>query len=242
MNNQTNTTQGTNVEHLFANSIQDHPKTFNLMLKAVGIPKNTKPTEYEVVGGSKRKADVEISFNTKPPIRVNIKSFKGAGYNHVERRGFLTFCERNQISKSDTEFLKKLWLRKAASSRRELVEYCERERVIKIFSTIEPANSALLGNDHPQFLALYSMDRSLWRIYHMTTQVMPLLRANSVSFTSRSSNIEIGNYIVIQRKGSSKGESGTDPLHISHGSNNVQVKMRVRRFFEDVEPIAWYQF
>ncbi len=245
MNNKSNTQEGSNVEHLFANSIQDHSSTFNAIKLSLDISQSAKVKSIDVVGDRKRKADVEIIFeNDKiPPIRVNIKSFKGVGYNHIERRRLDEFCKRNQISKSDTDFLIELWLRKARSnnSHRKLVDDSERDRVRKIFSGIEPAASALLGNDHPQILALFNVLESKWHIYNLNKQVLPLIRQCTVGFTSKSANITIGEYIVIQRKGSSRGESGSDPFTITHGSNNAQIKMRVKNFFYKVKPIAWYQ-
>lgn len=91
--------------------------------------------------------------------------------------------------------------------------------------------SALCGNGHPQILALFSVEDSLFHIYNMKTQVEPLVRTNHIGFTSKSSNIMIGRYIVVQRKGSSK----------DHAHNDVQVKMRVKKFFNEIEPLCYYQ-
>ncbi len=72
----------------------------------------------------------------------------------------------------------------------------------------------------------------------MQRQVIPLMVSDQIDFTSRSSNITIGKYIVIQRKGSRMGKSGSDPMSIDHGSNHVQIKMRVKKFFENIEPVS----
>ncbi len=247
MNNQSNTYQGINVEHLFANSIFDHPDAWNRILESIGYNEAIGATTpiIEVVGGSKRKTDVVIDFKNDrdlAPIRVSIKSFSDAGYNHIERRPLPDFCQRNQISKPYYNFLEHLWLRKAKNSKTaKLVEQNEEAQVRNIFRAIEPGISAVLGNDYPQILALYSNDLRKWHLYNMDKQVTPLIRTKVISFTARSSNIQIGDYVVIQRKGSAAGESGTDPNHISHGSNHVQIKMWVKKFFDRVEPVSWYQ-
>ena len=238
MNNQTNTSQGTNAEHLLANSLLHHPQTFKALLESQNIP-NAKPLEPEIVGGNKRKTDVQISFaGGEPPFRFNVKSFT-AGYNHLERRALDKFCERNQIKKKDFEFLKGLWLRKAAEGG-DLVKYEEREKVKKIFASVEPAISALVGNDYPQFFALFSIKDDTWKIYDMK-KVIDIVRGKSeIGFTVRSANIEVGRYVVIQRKGSAK-ESKKDITDINHKANDVQMKMRVKAFYNEQKPIASYE-
>ena len=121
------------------------------------------------------------------------------------------------------------------------MDYPERERIGKIFSNIEPALSSLLGHDHPQILALYSVNQSKFHFYDMNKQVLPLVRVAEIRFTAIAANIAIGDYIVLQRKGSAKGEAGNDIGDILHRANNIQIKMKVKRFFNDVEPISWYQ-
>ncbi len=231
--NITNTNQGINVEYLLRNSIDDHQRAFSKLKLAVGVHAHARPNAIEVVGGSKRKADVEIRFPNRPPVRVSVKSFRLAGYNHIERGSLETFFAKNQLLRADQEFISMLFERKSNRARGNLVEPEERVRIRKIFSRIEPGVAALLGNDHPQFLALYSIEHARFHIYHMNTQVEPLVRTEKIGFTSRSSNIEIGEYIVFQRKGSKKEPGGRD--------NDYQLKMRVRRFFDEVEPLAHYE-
>ena len=242
MINKTNTYQGTDVEHLFANSILECPRAWQSIKAAVGDYDNAIEKMPEVVGGNKRKADVLIEFEKHPPIRVSVKSFQPPGYNHIERRKLPDFCTRNQISKADTEFLTHIWLRKAKNDGKGLLVLPrEQERIQEIFSTIEPGISALVGNDHPQILALYNKKESQWHLYDMNEQVLPLVRGQNIEFTSQASNIQIGKYIVIQRKGSSKGEGGSlDLMSLDHGSNNVQIKMKVGRFYNEVAPISCY--
>lgn len=243
MNNQQNTVQGTINEHLFANSIFDHQEAWGAILDSIGCGnlKNVA-AKAQIIGGNKRKGDVEINFESQAaPIRATVKSFN-VGYNHLERRNLRVFCERNQISKADADFLEKIWLRKARNSGQGLlVEDNERARVKRIFEPIEPGVSAVLGNDHPQIMVLFHTPSSKFYLYNVQTQVLPLIRGQEVGFTSKSSNIELGSYIVVQRKGSMQGESGTDPYHIDHGSNHVQIKMKVGTFIRKVAPVTWYQ-
>ena len=159
MNNRTNTHQGTKFENLFADTILDQPQAWQAILESIGhgILLFHENASADVIGGKHRKGDVNIKFvqAATPTIRATIKSFSSGGYNHLERRNLIEFCDRNQISKSDTHFLKDLWLRKALNSKKgKLVESSEQDRVRVIFSSIEPAVSAVLGNDHPQIMGL----------------------------------------------------------------------------------------
>lgn len=243
MNNQTNTHQGTNVEHLLANSLLDHPRAWQGILESIGQGHLAQQqATVAVIGGNKRKGDVVVTFPSDTPIRVTVKSFSGAGYNHLERRNLEGFCNRNQISVADTAFLTKIWLRKAKNSGKgQLVQDGEYPRVRKIFDEVEPAVSSILGNDHPQIMALYSVQDSTFHLYNIEKQVLPLLRNKQISITGRGGNIAIGNYIVIQRKGSAAGESGLDIYAIRHGSNHIQIKMKTGKFFNEVEPASWYK-
>ena len=245
MNNQANTRRGKEAEDLFAKTISDNPHAFKAMCESLGIPADAETKKIDPIGEKHRKTDVEITFKNAsiPSIRVSIKRFKDSGYNHLERRKFLDFCKRNQFSIADINFLKDLWLRKARNSKtQKLVEDNEKERVKKIFSRVEPSASAILGNDHPQILALYNVHELEWYIYHIGNQVLDNIRNSEIDFTSRSSNIAIGDYIAIQRKGSAKGERGDNPFtNIEHGANDVQIKMKIKKFCNDVEPLASYK-
>lgn len=242
MNNRTNTHQGMNVEHLFANSILDHPRALRAIMESIGIPPDEIPCEDpQVIGSGKRKTDVEISFESgRAAMRVSVKSFK-AGYNHLERRPLKAFCERNQIRKADQKFLEGIWIRKSKNDGKGRLVYLEeRDEIRKIIKRIEPGVSALLGNDHPQVFAAFNLEESKWSLYNMANQVVPLVRSDYISVTSRGGNIEIGDYIVIQRKGSRRGENGHHIHSLEHGSNHVQIKMRLKNFVNDVNPDAYY--
>lgn len=242
MVNQANTNQGTSIEHLFANSITYHPKCFDLIKKACGIPKKAELIkDMEVIGATKRKTDVEGDFgNSHPLLRVSIKSFTSAGYNHLERRGLRRFCAASQIKKADCVFLEKIIIRKALKGG-DLVYQNERNKVRKIFSRLEVGASAIKGNDHPQILALFSVNTNRWHCYDIDRQIIPAIRQTNIGFTPRSGNIELCEYIVLQRNGSQQGEKGIDLSSIEHRANDVQLKIRVKKLFNEIEPMAWYQ-
>ncbi len=246
MNNKTNTEQGTEVEQLFSDSIFEHHVALNNMLESIGYDEAIgKDAWISVIGGAKRKTDVVIDFGANielAPVRVTIKSFSGGGYNHLERRPLSAFCARNQISDPDQKFLEKLILRKATAEdkRRALVEKREQARIREIFEDIEPGISAIRGNDYPQILALYSIDLGKWRLYNICQQVEPLVSTRAISFTPQGSNIQFGDYVVIQRKAGDKSTRFSLD-DIRHPANDVQIKMRVKKFFDEVEPVSCYQ-
>lgn len=75
----------------------------------------------------------------------------------------------------------------------------------------------------------------------MEKQVIPLAGDSNISFTKRSNNIQIGDYVVIQRKGSKRESKGIPIDSLKHKANDVQIKMHIKKFFNEVGPIAWYQ-
>ncbi len=247
MNNKSNTHQGTNVEHLFANSILDHPVALNNILESIGYDEAIgKTPAIDVIGGAQRKTDVVIDFGDTielAPVRVTIKSFSDAGYNQIGRQKLPAFCARNQISNTDQKFLEKLILRKAEAedSRKALfVQPGEQARIKKIFTSIEPGISAIRGNDYPQILALYSVDLRKWHLYNICQQVEPLISGRTISFTAPGGNIQFGDYVAIQRKaGDTSNKFSIDDIR--HPANDVQIKMWVKKFFDNVEPVSWYQ-
>ncbi len=246
MNNKTNTEQGTEVENLFSDSIFKQPVALNNMLESIGYDEAIgKDAWISVIGGAKRKTDVVIDFGDAielAPVRVTIKSFSGGGYNHLERRPLSAFCIRNQISDPDQEFLKELILRKATAenSRRALVEQGEQARIRDIFEDIEPGISAIRGNDYPQILALYSIDSRKFHLYNICQQVEPLVSGRTISFTVPGGNIQFGDYVAIQRKAGDKSKKFSLD-DIRHPANDVQIKMWVKKFFDEVEPVSCYQ-
>ncbi len=129
MNNKTNTVQGINIEHLLANSLLVHKKAWGNIIESVMGDKTLKPLTPEIIGGSKRKTDVEIGFkNQNETFRASVKSFTSAGYNHIERRGLEDFCKRNIIRGKDAKLLEAIWIRKAVNGG-NLVELAERSSI-----------------------------------------------------------------------------------------------------------------
>jgi len=249
--NRTNFVQGTNIELLLQNSLPDHPRAFVKIKEAAGIPADVPLIDNgENIGLRKRKADAVFNFGEGYPLlRVSIKSFSATGgYNHIERKGLEAFCRDYRISKADYEFLSKLFLRKAAAEkgrRTHLVKRDEEERVRRIFQPVEVGASSLLGRDNPQIFAIFSIELNRWHLYDIQRQVLPLIRQRAITFTIQGKNVGFGDYIVLQRKGSKQGEqsiSGGRPhTDIKHRSNDVQIKMRIERFFNEIKPLAFYQ-
>ncbi len=250
MNNRTNTTQGQNVEKWLADSLLSQRACFNEIKNSLGMPRSARSKgSPEVIGSKqKRKADVVCNFEGDyPPLRITVKSFRGKfGYNQIERRNIGEFCRRHQIPAKDRAFLERIFLRKAKAAEGRntlLVEDSERDRVREIFRGCEIGISSLAGHDHPEIIAIFSMEKSKYHFYDVKKQVINLLKCKEVSFSPRSANIEFGKYIVLQRKGSAKGEQGSGRwkvTDIGHGANHVQIKMRTKKFFEEIGPIAYY--
>ena len=245
----TNTAQGTDTEKSLQDDLPAHPRAFAKVKEMVGIPADAELIDHaENVGLQKRKADAVFNFGDNHPLlRVSVKSFsKGAGYNQIERKSLASFCKVNRIAKKDEEFLQQIILRKAKAKkgkRTHLVQHGEEERVKQIFSQIEVGASSLLGQDHPQIFAIYSREIKKWHLYDMQKQVLPVIRQRDISFTPVGRNVRFGIYVDFKRKGSKKGEdkiSGGRPFtDIRHRSNDVQIMIRSKRFFNEIEPLAY---
>lgn len=236
-----NPVQGVRVEELLRNTLPKDCVAFEAAKKIAGIPSPAILNGSNVIGKGGRKVDVEFLFNGySTPLTFSVKSFS-AGYNHLERRNLEQFCARNQIRKNDKLLLQDMILAKAVGGRSwPLVPHDNRSRVEKIFSRIAVGSSALLGNDHPKALVLYSLNDRIFKIYDMNKQVIPHVNVSSVSFTRIGGNIEIGKYIVIQRKGSEGGKYSNSLTDIKHSANDVQIKMRVKKFYSEVAPACQY--
>ena len=59
----------------------------------------------------------------------------------------------------------------------------------QIFHHIEAGATALLGRDHPQIFAIYSIEFSRWHLYDIPTQVLPVIRQSAVTFTTTGRNV-----------------------------------------------------
>ena len=228
--NNSNPQSGKCAEEMLARNILHQP-AWEELLKLLGYTRATATTP-QVVGDRHRKVDVEVGFTTRhSPLRFNIKSFQEPSPgNHLERRKLLEYCERNQITAEDYGFLKRRWEHKERNPRGRLFQTADQQqRAVEIFSAFEPGLSALCGQDHPQVLALYHRQLQRWHLYNMNKKVEPRVRGSRISFTPQGGNICIGDYIIIQRKGS-------DGPGRPNRANDIQVKMRASQFYHDVEP------
>lgn len=132
-------------------------------------------------------------------------------------------------------------LRKARGESKLLVLPSEHSRVEKMFGRINAARAALVGLDHPDILAIYSVNENKFRLYHMLRDVFPALNEHEIGFSSRGGNILLGPYVAVQRKGSASGERGDDINDIEHGANHLQTKIKTKKLFEEVAPTAEYR-
>ena len=258
--NRTNTTQGTNIETMLHHVLLDHPRAFGKIKAVAGIPAQADPVkDADNIGMRKRKTDIVFAFGGDYPLlRISVKSFKkAAGYNHLERKSLDKFCTDNRLRAADAKMLHDMFIRKAVEGKAAkakdksaskkitpLVYPSERDDVRRMFANVEVGASAFLGSDHPQILAVFRIDDNRWHFYDMQNQVLPNTRQSHIGFTARGgANIQLGDYILLQRKGSEKGEHsyGLPISDIRHRSNDVQIKFRLKAFFDEIEPLAYIQ-
>lgn len=232
MSNPDNTREGQEIKKLFLANIRDFPGVIGSMMAALEIPCTARLVDVSLCCEQRSKTDVVIGFETpKGELRVDIHSFASSGYNQLDRHSVKRFCEMTGASPEDRAFLEALVRRKAANPNGLLVPPESREQAREMFQRIDVVGPTLLGDDRPNILALYSRAEKEFRIYGMDRQVLPHMQDAPISFSSPGGNIEIGNYLVVQRKGSD-GKGQTDR------ANDIQVKMRTGHFYRDIVPLV----
>lgn len=239
MNNPKNNTKINNQAiKLFIDRILNDPAWPELLMALSGYDVTDVAERDPVhVSTNNEKASVKIELVTNhTPLRVKIKTFKSSyADNHLERRKHRDFCDQNGLQHG-RDLLEDLWLRKAADTDRHLVDKKhELSRIARMFAPID-FGKTLCGKDKPQVLALYNGTEKHWHLYDMKKDVLPLVQKQSIGTTPRG-NIQIGKYIVVQRRGS-EGVKGTSHTDIDHCSNGFAVKLKVKKFYNEVEPLV----
>ncbi len=236
-NRKNNTKSNKQAIKLFISRILDDPAWPKLLRALRGYDEKAVPQRPPIeVKSNKEKASVKIEFDTHhKPLRVKIKTFKGDyADNHLERCKHREFCRRNNLLDSH-KFLKALWLYKAVNPRgRDIVRPDNLQRIARLFVPINLGETALCGKDQPQILALYNGLENHWHLYDINRDVLPLVSKQPINRT-KLGNIQIGEYVSIQRRGR-EGELGTSYTDIDHPSNSVQVKLNVKKFYNEVQP------
>lgn len=237
--NNRNAYAGRNVETLFRNSINDYPSILESIQKYFKL----EGQFLHAIGGGihGEKADVKLGFASGHFIDVNIKAYKGTGFNQLTRTTVTKFCERFSLDEYMEADLKNLIIEKSKHTKSALFN----ENAIGRWSNIVRKNAKAFlqwGFSYKasrEIIALYDRDTSVFRIYPMSDVLNKL--SIDVNFTKGGFNI--GNCVSFQRKGGNGSLSKTIPKHdIKHPGNNVQLKLKVHKFIDAMEGVKIGQY
>lgn len=226
---------GRNVEHLFVNSIKDHPSVVSKIQKAFGI--DNRLINAINTGIHAGKVDVKLEFACGRNIDANIKAFKNMGFNQITRTTIKNFCEKNGFGSETISKLEQLSINKARKITSFWIPESEQEYIKSLIQPIAEniVKWSFSSQSSREILVLYNRINNIMHIYTMKDVLKEL--DYSVSFTVRG-NILIGKFILIQRKGGNGVHSKDIPKDsLKHPGNNIQLKLKINPFIKDMSYI-----
>ncbi len=224
------------VERLFKNSIRTKASVLATLKDHFKIEGNFA-TSYST-GSEAGKSDVILKFSDGKTLSANIKAFK-AGFNQVTRLKIGAFCSHFGLEKLQPIFEQGA-VRVASKSGRFILESDE-QQVLEALSPLAEKilQFSLARLENPELFVLYERISNLMYLYDMQHLLDNL--NYEISF-SRRGIIKIGKYFTIQRKGGNGVHSRhIEKTSLAHPGNNLQVKLNVRRFVLETEPIVLYK-
>lgn len=224
------------VERLFKNSIRRQPDVLFALREHFDIEGEFGASFS--TGTDAGKSDVILRFSDGRTLSANIKAFK-AGFNQVTRSKIESFCRELELSEL-IDMFKTAVVRVAGKAGRFILPEDE-PRVLRAIAPIARRilQFSLVRQESSELLVLYNRATNTMSLYDMK-ELLDNLDC-SVSFSSRGI-IRIGEYFTIQRKGGNGVHSKDIPkVSLDHPGNNLQVKMNIRKFVLEVEPIASYK-
>ena len=232
--NNRNAYAGRNVEFLFQNSIGDHPSIIANLRKSYGIE-----GEFETViagGIYGEKSDARIAFTSGHYLDVNIKAFKGQGFNQVTRTTISKFCRDFGLNNEDKNELEGIVVAKSRNTSQDLFPEQTRDKWGLFFhnNVNQILRWGFSYKPSRELLVLYSRDTDIMYLYRMKDVLSSLPK--NITFTKGGFNI--GSCISFQRKGGNGSMSKHIPKEdISHPGNNVQLKIKPHKFITEMSDI-----
>lgn len=227
---------GMDVERLFKNSIRSKTSVLDTLKGHFNIV-GEFATSYST-GTDAGKSDVILKFSDGKTLSANIKAFK-AGFNQITRARIPAFCNRFGIETLRLIFEEGA-VRVASKSGRFILGSDE-NKVLAVLSPIAKRilQVSIAGLEHPELLVLYDRNASLMNLYDMENLLDNL--DYQITFSKRGI-IKFGQFFTIQRKGG----NGVHSIHIpktslDHPGNGLQVKMNLRKFILQNEPLIAYK-
>lgn len=226
---------GRNVEHLFINSIKDHPSIVGKIQEAFSI--DSRLVNAISTGIHTEKVDAKLEFACGRNVDANIKAYKDMGFNQLTRTTIKIFCKKNDFSDETVSKFETLTLNKARNVSTHWILGEEQEYFFNLLQPIsrEIVKWSFSSQSSREILVLYSRNKNIMHIYTMKDVLKEL--DYTISFTTKG-NILIGKYIIIQRKGGNGVHSKDIPRDsLKHPGNNIQLKLKINPFVKDMAKI-----
>ncbi|MDR2629107.1 MAG: hypothetical protein LBC30_03920 [Puniceicoccales bacterium] len=222
---------GQNVEILFRNTICDNPSVIRKIQEKFGIDGRFVTAINN--GIQCEKADVKINFACGRNVDVNVKAYRGSGFNQLTRTSVHKFCTIFNINPEMERDLVTVIVNKAKNPDANL--FSEND-ILRWHGTFVSLAKDLLhwGFSHKmsrELLVLYNRDTSKMSIYPMKN-VLDLL-CSRVEIVYTKGGFNICECVSFQRKGGNGSLSRTiAKTDIKHPGNDIQLKLKVDKFTE----------
>lgn len=226
---------GSATERLFKNTVGRDRGVIEALKQHFGIQGNFGRAFK--TGTEAGKSDVIIRFDSGASLNANVKAFS-AGFNQLTRTTIRSFCIHFELATLQ-QTLETGAIRKAGKTGRFIAQEDEKT----IIDSIQPlakriVHYSLSNLENPELFVLFDRTNKRFHLFDMAQMLDDLDYTVSISPLG---TIRIGNYITIQRKGGNGVRfNHISKTSLSHPGNNLQVKMNVKAFLQNTEPIVSY--
>ena len=237
----TNTLIGRKSEETFRDVILENPEIIKEIIASFGkrISKSTRVKHIFLEGEHKEKSDVFIRATGGNNFGVNIKSFKGRGFNQVIRMSIDMFVMHFSFPAEFESILVKLTLDKASTRLIKWIPENQSEYIIKVIKpkAYEIISNGLIGTDHPKLFVLIEYYNKEIRIYKME-DVLAFIKNNIDVSITKKGVISLHSCFTIQKKGGNGNRVKYLKTDIRHGGNNIQLKMKSKLFMDETTDLV----
>jgi len=226
---------GTAGEKLFKNTVGRHTEVLEAIKAHFNIGGNFARA-YKT-GTDAGKSDVVLAFDDQNLISANVKAF-AAGFNQLTRTTISTFCKQFGIADLQAT-LEAGAIRKAGRTGKFIAD-TDSDAVLAGFGPIAKkiVHYSLANLENPKLLVLYDRGANKMYLYDLADVLANLDYTTTISTRG---TIKIGEYVTVQRKGGNGVKfNHISKTSLSHPGNNLQVKMKVKTFVQNVDPIFSY--
>jgi len=195
--------------------------------------------EVHPTGSNQKKSDVLMLFSNNYSLGVNIKAGK-SNFNQVTRLWLEKLVSELKLTLECTNAITRGIDNHRLKRSKVFIEAIYNELIKREFEQKSKNIMELifkgLNNDIVKILALFDRDKRLFYLYDIN-DVIYNLSSLPISFSKRGV-VKFGNFITMQRKGGNGHHIIMDKSDPKHPGNQLQFKMKILSFMEQISPIA----